>query len=149
MKVAEGKVVSVHYRGTLKEGTVFDDSRKKGNPLVFRVGSGQILPAFENAIIGKSPGDVTSVSIPCDQAYGPRNEEAEQVVPKTTFPGGFQFHAGKVVEGFSKTGNKMRAIIKSVEEDSVLLDFNHPLAGDDLHFDIEIVECQDEDPKQD
>jgi peptidylprolyl isomerase len=147
MKVTEGKVVSVHYRGTLKEGTVFDDSRKKGNPLVFRVGSGQILPAFEKAIIGKSPGEKTSISIPSDEAYGPRNDEAQQLVPKTTFPGNFDFHAGKVVEGFNKSGDKMRATIKYVEESSVMLDFNHPLAGEDISFDIEIVECEEYKPQ--
>ena len=149
MKVAEGKVVSVHYRGTLKGGDVFDDSRRKGTPLVFRVGAGQILPAFEKAIIGKSPGDVTHVSIVCDDAYGPRNEEAHQLVPKTTFPANFDFHVGKVVEGYSKSGAKMTAIIKEVEEHSVLLDFNHPLAGEDISFDIEIVECGEAETKQD
>ena len=82
MKVTTGQNVNVHYKGTLSDGTEFDNSRIRGQLLSFEVGSGRMIPGFNDAVVGMSVGEVKSVTIPPDNAYGPRNEQAVQPVPK-------------------------------------------------------------------
>ena len=138
-KVESGNTVSVHYRGTLNDGTEFDNSYDRGEPLTFTVGSGQMIPGFDAAIPGMEVGEKKSISIGSSEAYGEKNEEAVQTVPREMFPQDFQFVVGATIQGQNQDGHPFMAKICSEEEDGVVLDFNHPLAGEDLNFDIELT----------
>lgn len=134
-----GDTVSVHYKGTLDDGTEFDNSHNRGEPLVFQVGTGQVIPGFDNAVVGMVQGSTKTVNIDPANAYGPRNTEATQVVPKTAFPPGFPFEEGQQVQGTNPDGSSMTATIAAQDKFTVTLDMNHPLAGKNLNFEIELV----------
>ncbi|HIK67031.1 MAG TPA: peptidylprolyl isomerase [Flavobacteriales bacterium] len=139
-KVENGNTVSVHYRGTLENGTEFDNSRARGETLSFQVGSPGLLAGFSSGVVGMAVGEVKTVNVAFDEAYGPRNEEALQTIPKDAFPPEFEFVVGTSVQGNQPNGQPVTAKICSDDEDSVVLDFNHPLAGEDLTFEIELIE---------
>ena len=138
-KVQNGNNVSVHYTGTLSDGTKFDSSYDRGEPINFIVGSGQMIPGFDSAIPGMEVGDKKTLSLQPQEAYGDRNEEHVQTVPKTVFPSGFEFIVGGTVQGQQPNGQHFMAKICSTTDSDVVLDFNHPLAGEELTFDIELV----------
>jgi len=138
MKVQNGNSVSVHYRGTLSDGTEFDNSKVRGQALNFQVGSGQMIPGFDRALVGMSVGETRNVHIASTEAYGPRIPDAIQTVPKTAFPEDFEYLVGEVIQGNGPQGPFL-AKIQEERENEVLLDFNHPLAGEDLDFEIELV----------
>ena len=140
--VKNGDVVSVHYKGTLEDGAVFDSSHTREEPLTFQVGGGQVIPGFDQGVLGMLVGQTKTVSIEPANAYGPRNEEATQVIPKTAFPPGFPFEVGQTVEGTGGNGQQMAATIASEDKFTVTLDLNHPLAGKNLNFEIELVNIQ-------
>lgn len=137
--VKNGDTVSVHYKGTLDDGTEFDSSHNRNEPLVFQVGSGQVIPGFDNAVTGMVPGSTKTVNLDPSNAYGPRNPEATEVVPKTAFPAGFPFEIGQQVQGTNPGGGQMTATITAEDKFTVTLDTNHPLAGKNLNFEIELV----------
>lgn len=140
LKVAkEGRNVKVHYRGTLGDGTVFDSSYEREQPIGFQVGAGQMIKGFDDAVDGMKVGETKTVNIPSEQAYGPRYDEAIRNVPRDSFPEDFEFKEGVIVEG-EANGQPVRGAIVGVEEQTVRVDFNHPLSGEDLNFDIELVE---------
>lgn len=148
MKVKNGDNISVHYRGTFKDGTEFDNSKTRGSLLNFEVGSGRMIPGFNDATIGMSPGETRQIVLPPEEAYGHREEQAIQDVPKSAFGENFEFLIGEVVQGNGPRGQFLARILEE-KEDDVVLDFNHPLAGKELHFDIELVtinEVEDELP---
>lgn len=137
MAAKSGDTVRVHYTGTLDDGTTFDSS--EGNdPLEFTVGSGQVIPGFDAALEGLEIGESKKFTIPAAEAYGDHNTEATQVVPKEAFEQ--EPVVGGVVELAAPDGRKLAAVIAEIIEENVTLDFNHPLAGKDLTFDIELVE---------
>ena len=136
--VENGNTVSVHYTGTLNDGTQFDSSRER-EPLSFLVGVGQVIPGFESAVLGMQEGETKTISILAENAYGPKNDQAVQVVERSRFPNGFEGNVGESVTGQTGEGQAFRATIVSVEENTVTLDFNHPLAGQDLTFEVELV----------
>lgn len=138
MKVQNGNSVSVHYRGTLSDGTEFDNSKTRGQTLNFQVGSGQMIAGFDAALVGMTIGDVKSVSLSADEAYGQHQPEAVQPVPRGAFPPEFEFLVGEVVQGNGPQGPFLARILEEREEE-VVLDFNHPLAGEDLNFEIELL----------
>lgn len=138
--VEKGKVVAVHYTGKLTSGEMFDTSEGR-DPLKFQVGSGQIIPGFEQAILGKVIGDKVTVSILADDAYGQIKEDLIVPVPKTQMPGDVE--VGQPLQAMGDQGQSINVVVKEVNEDHVLIDGNHPLAGKDLVFDIEVVEIQD------
>ena len=138
MKVTNGQHVNVHYKGTLSDGTEFDNSRVRGDALGFQLGSGKTIPGFNDAIIGMSVGETKTVVIGSADAYGPRNEEAVRTVPKSAFGEDFPFEQGSTVQGNGPMGPFLAKII-ALHEDSVVLDMNHPLAGEDLTFEIELL----------
>ena len=138
MKVESGHNVQVHYKGTLNDGTEFDNSRERGNTLDFKVGSGQMIKGFNDALMGMSEGEVKTVTLPPEDAYGPRIDEALRPVPKEAFDDDIDLELGKVVQGNSPHG-PFFAKIHSFDEAEVVLDFNHPLAGQALKFEIELV----------
>lgn len=135
----QGRDVKVHYKGTLDDGTVFDSSYDRDQTIDFTVGAGEMIPGFDDAVNGMKIGETKTVKIESEQAYGMRNPAAVQEVPKTMFPEGFPFQAGVVVEG-STNGKPVRGVISDVASEMVLVDFNHPLSGKDLNFDIELIE---------
>ena len=138
MKVENGSNVKVHYVGTFTDGTEFDNSRTRGKTLDFEVGSPNMIRGFNNGIIGMSLGEIRTINVPSDEAYGPVNPDAFSSVPKTQFSENFVFEVGADVLGNGPQGT-FRATICEVEDDEVMLDFNHPLAGKDLTFEIELV----------
>ncbi len=143
MKVQNGNSVSVHYRGTLSDGTEFDNSKVRGQALNFQVGSGQMIPGFDRALVGMSVGETRNVHITSQEAYGPRMPDAVQTVPKTAFPDDFEYLVGEVIQGNGPQGPFL-AKIQEERDSEVLLDFNHPLAGEDLDFEIELVSLGDD-----
>ena len=137
MAAKSGDTVRVHYTGTLDDGTTFDSSEGR-DPLEFTVGSGQVIPGFDAAVDGLEVGEAKKVTIPSKEAYGEHNPEAQQCVPKEAFEQ--EPEVGGVVELAAPDGRKLAAVIAEIAEEQVTLDFNHPLAGKDLTFDIELVE---------
>ena len=139
-KVEKGNNIKVHYKGTLNNGEQFDSSYDRGETLPFEVGAGQMIPGFDAAVVGMETGDKKTVTIPSSEAYGERNNEAVQDVPKTAFPPEFEFRLNETVQGANEQGQPLIAKILEVTDESVKLDLNHPLAGEDLTFEIELVE---------
>lgn len=138
MKAKSGDKVQVHYTGTLKDGTKFDSSEGK-DPLEFELGAKQVVPGFEEAIIGMEVGKKKKVTIPADKAYGQPRKEFVQEVPRDQFPKDVPLEEGKVLGLRAPTGHVIPAKIAKVTEKSVTIDMNPPLAGKDLTFDIELV----------
>ncbi|MBI5193935.1 MAG: peptidylprolyl isomerase [Nitrospirae bacterium] len=134
-----GDVVKVHYRGRFADGTEFDSSIEEG-PLQFTIGQGQIIPGFEEAVIGLNTGESTTTIIPADKAYGPYRKEMILEVPRDQFPEDIRLNVGEELE-LSQPDDKIVVVtIAGVTESMVTLDANHPLAGKDLTFDIHLVE---------
>ena len=139
MQVENGNTVSVHYRGTLNDGTEFDSSHSRGEPLSFQVGAGQMISGFDAALPGMAVGETKSITLTPDQAYGESNPEAITDVPKTSFPPDFNFQVDAMVQGQNDMGQPVVGTINEVKENDVTIDFNHPMAGKDLNFEIELV----------
>lgn len=138
-QVKDGDTVKVNYTGKFKEGTVFDSSEGR-EPLEFQLGKGQLIPGFEKAVIGMKVGESTTVDIPSDQAYGPHREELTQQVPREQFPDDMEFQVGQQFRIGEDEEHPMIVEITDVSDSTVTLDGNHPLAGKDLVFNIELVE---------
>lgn len=137
--IQNGSTVNVHYTGKLTNGEVFDSSEGKA-PLSFVVGSGQIIPGFENAIMGKNVGEKVTVSIPPAEAYGEFREDLIVRVPNTQLPGPVE--VGMSLQAQSENGMPVNVLVKEVNEDYAVIDGNHPFAGKELIFDIEVVSVQ-------
>lgn len=135
----EGSVVKVHYTGKLNNDQVFDSSREREEPLEFTIGGGKMIAGFNDAVDGMSVGDSKQVTIEAINAYGIRNEEAIFKLPKTQLPQDLEPQVGMQLEANREDGQKQMLLIIGVEEDEIELDANHPLAGEDLIFDIELV----------
>ena len=134
----DGKNVSIHYTGTLSDGTEFDSSRDR-DPLSFQVGGGKVIPGFNDNVIGMEVGESKTFTIPHTEAYGPTNEEAVKQIAKTQFPEDFEIKVGEMIAGTGMNGQPFTAKILSEGAEEVTLDFNHPLAGEDLTFEVELV----------
>lgn len=134
-----GDTVRIHYTGTLSDGTKFDSSEGR-EPLEFALGSGQVIPGFDDAVEGMTVGDKKSVSIDPDSAYGQRHEQLIQDVPKDALPDEMDVQVGMQLQGEGPEGQVTRFFVAAVGEETVTLDANHPLAGHELSFDIELVE---------
>ncbi len=139
MKIKNGQTVNLHYVGTLNDGTEFDSSRTRGTPLKFEFGSGQILPAFEKAVSSMVIGESKKFSLTPDEAYGQVRPDAVQSLPRTQFGEVDNLAVGIKVTGQNTAGQPIQATVKSIDDDMVTLDFNHPLAGKDITFDIELL----------
>lgn len=134
-----GDTVKVHYTGRLEDGTVFDSSLS-GDPLEFTIGEGMIIPGFEQAVVGMSPGDSKTEHISVDQAYGPHREEMVVVVDRAQMPQELEPEVGQQLQIQQPTGQAIPVIVTDVSTSEITLDANHPLAGEDLTFDIQLVE---------
>jgi peptidylprolyl isomerase len=137
MTHVEGTTVRVHYRGTLEDGSEFDSSTGR-DPLEFTIGECQVIPGFEAAVADMAVGDSTTITLDAESAYGSYHEEAVQVVPFTAFTD--EPYEGAVVQLLGPEGERLAATVTGIEGDDVTLDFNHPLAGKELTFEIELVE---------
>ncbi len=137
-QVQQGDTVNVHYHGTLSDGTTFDSSAGR-EPLKFTAGTGQVIKGFDDAIMGMTPGDKKTVQIPVDQAYGHRNDDMMMEYPISDFPADMQPQVGMELQMGDNAGNVFPVVIVEVQDETVLLDANHPLAGKDLVFELELV----------
>jgi FKBP-type peptidyl-prolyl cis-trans isomerase 2 len=137
--VKKGDNVKVHYHGTLTNGQTFDSSEGR-DPLQFEVGAGMVIKGFDNAVVDMQPGDKKTVSIPVDEAYGERQEELIMVFPLNKFPPDLTPEVGMELQMKNSDGQVFPVIIQEINGDSVTLDANHPLAGEELVFEIELVE---------
>lgn len=136
-KVDVNSTVSVNYTGRLEDGTVFDSSLNPGRePLSATLGQGALIPGFEKGLLGMSVGESKTVNIPCVEAYGDLNEQLIAEVPKDRVPEGVT--EGQMLQTMTQQG-PMNVVVKEVKDDVVILDANHPLAGKDLIFDLEVV----------
>ncbi len=142
MQVKNGDTVSVHYKGTFSDGQEFDNSRRRDKALEFEVGSGAMIQGFNKAVFGMRPGETKSVKLDPKDAYGERNPEALQSVPRTAFAPDFKFKVGGPIRGNGPFGPFM-AVIQDFNDTEVTLDMNHPLAGKELNFEIELVSIND------
>jgi len=144
-EVKSGNTVSVHYRGTLLEnGEEFDSSYNRGESLTFQVGAGQMIPGFDQGVIGMKVGETKTIKVTPEVGYGFRNEEAIQEVPKSQFPNGFNYTVGATVQGHNADdGQQITATIVSAQDETVTLDFNHPLASKTLNFEVELLNVAD------
>jgi len=134
-----GDTVKIHYTGTLDDGTQFDSSTGR-DPLQFTIGSGQVIPGFDKAVEGMSVGDSKSVNIPATEAYGPRHDQMVQDVPRSALPDDLEPVEGMALQAQGQDGRVINLTVTAVGDESITVDGNHPLAGKDLNFDIELVE---------
>jgi len=134
-----GDNVKIHYTGTLEDGTEFDSSAGR-EPLAFALGTGQVITGFDNAVDGMTVGESKTVTIPANEAYGDRHEQLVQQVPKTALPEDMKPEVGMQLQSQSPEGQVMNLVVTDVEEESITVDANHPLAGQALTFAIELVE---------
>ncbi|WP_028584964.1 FKBP-type peptidyl-prolyl cis-trans isomerase [Desulfogranum mediterraneum] len=134
----DGDKVTIHYTGRLTDGTVFDSSDGR-DPLPFTIGAGQVIPGFEEAVLGMACGENKTVTIPVDKAYGPRNEEMVLTFPRDQVPADIKPEVGMQLQLMNEQNQPLMVRITEVTEESVSLDANPPLAGQELTFDIELV----------
>lgn len=137
-KAQKGDRVRVHYTGRLKSGEVFDSSRGK-DPLEFEIGGGMMIAGFDKAVNGMEVGDQKTVEIPSNEAYGERREEMMINIPRQQVPATITPEVGQQL-ALNNGGQQVPVTVTEVTEEKVVLDANHPLAGKDLVFDIELVE---------
>ncbi|MEX2671466.1 MAG: peptidylprolyl isomerase [Phycisphaeraceae bacterium] len=135
----QGDTVKVHYTGKLTDGTVFDSSLQR-EPITFTLGEGQIIPGFEKAVEGMEPGEKTSITIPADEAYGQRDEEAVAKIERSQLPEDLKPEVGQQLQVQKPDGQPVAVRVAEVDDDSITIDTNHPLAGKDLAFELELVE---------
>jgi FKBP-type peptidyl-prolyl cis-trans isomerase SlyD len=141
MKIAHEKVVSIHYTLTNKEGTVLDSS-SGSEPLAYLHGFGNIIPGLENALEGKEMGEKLSVTVEPEQGYGARDAQLVQAVPRSAFKGVDELAPGMQFQAQGPQGARL-VVVTQVAEDVVTVDANHPLAGQTLHFEVEVSEVRE------
>ncbi len=139
MPAQQGNTVRIHYTGTLDDGDVFDSSRER-DPLEFTLGSGQVIAGFDAGVLGMEPGDTKTISIPPEEAYGESHPDLIDEVGRDRFPEGLDIKPGMQFQATRQDGQNAAIMVTAVSEDSVTIDANHPLAGETLIFELELVE---------
>lgn len=134
----DGDTIKVHYTGTLADGEVFDSSKGR-DPLEFTLGNGQLIAGFEKAVRGRSEGETVTTNIPAAEAYGVVNEDLVFTVARSQFPDSMELAVGRALKLSDGQGSSHRAVVTEIGDENVKLDGNHPLAGEDLTFEIELV----------
>ncbi len=134
-----GDTVKVHYTGKLDDGTVFDSSTNR-EPLEFTIGAGNIIPGFEKAVVGMAQGESKTEVIPIEQAYGPYMEEMVVTIDRQQMPAEIEPQVGQQLHIQQPDGQLLPVMVTDVSDSTVTLDANHPLAGENLTFDIQLVE---------
>lgn len=135
----QGDTVKIHYTGKLEDGTVFDTSTGR-DPLQFNIGENQVIQGFEKGVTGMALNESKTITIPSDEAYGPHREEMVLNIPRDQFPPNIEPEIGQQLELGQENGQTTIAIVSQVSESNVTLDTNHPLAGETLIFDIQLIE---------
>ena len=138
-QVKTGDNVKVHYHGRLTNGETFDSSEGR-EPLEFEVGSGMVIKGFDDGVTGMKVGEKKTINIPAENAYGPMNSEMIIEYPKSQFPEHIELEIGTPLVMSSASGQQFQVKIVEIKDDVVVLDANHPLAGEELIFDLELVE---------
>ena len=134
----QGDTVQIHYTGKLADGTVFDTSRER-HPLRFTIGNGKVIAGFEHAVVGMNTGESMTTKIPVDQAYGPRRDEMIVTMDRSQLPPGLNAQIGQRLELTQEDDSTILVTVTGATETSLTLDANHPLAGKELTFDIELI----------
>lgn len=138
-QASNGDNVRIHYTGRLHDGTVFDTSENR-DPLGFELGAGQVIPGFEEAVQGMEPGQRQTVTVAAEKAYGPRRDDLVLSFPREQLPEGVDPEPGQQLQMQTQEGQAVQVTVRDATEEALILDANHPLAGHDLTFDIELVE---------
>ncbi|MEX0929065.1 MAG: peptidylprolyl isomerase [Balneolales bacterium] len=138
-KIKDGDTVKVHYTGKLADGSEFDSSANK-DPMEFKIGEGKLIPGFEQAVVGMSVGEKNTFTIPSNEAYGERRDDMNVNVEKEKLPEDLSPELGQQLQIQQQDGKAIPVVIADISDTHVTLDANHPLAGEDLTFEIEIVE---------
>ncbi|EKF17995.1 FKBP-type peptidyl-prolyl cis-trans isomerase [Nitratireductor pacificus] len=138
-QIKTGDVVRIHYTGTLTDGSQFDSSAGR-EPLEFQVGSGQIIPGLDRQVQGMAVGVSATLTVPAAEAYGPRDETRVQVVPRSAMPPELQLTRGTSLQATTQDGGQIALTVIDLTDQDVTVDANHPLAGQDLIFQVEVVE---------
>lgn len=138
-QVKNGDVVRIHYTGKLTDGTQFDTSSGR-DPLEFKVGEGQIIPGLDKQVEGMAVGQSDTLTVPADEAYGSRDENQVQTVPRSALPPDLELSLGANLQATTQDGGQVALTVVDLTEEEVTVDANHPLAGQDLVFDVEVVE---------
>lgn len=136
---ATGRKIKVHYTGTFDDGEVFDSSRQ-AQPFEFEVGTGQVIPGFDNAVVGMKAGETKQVRLTEEDAYGPYNQEMVFDADPNQFEEGMSPEVGQQFQTQMQDGTPLLLTVKAVSDDKITLDANHPMAGKALNFDLEVVE---------
>lgn len=144
-QVKSGDTVKVHYHGRLTSGETFDSSNGR-DPLEFEVGSGMVIKGFDDGVTGMAIGEKKTITIPADEAYGPRQEEMMVEFPINQFPPDLKPELGMPLTMTTAQGHPVQVVIVEIRPETVVLDANHPLAGKDLVFDLELVEIKGGSP---
>ena len=137
--IENGSTVVLHYRGTFTDGTEFDSSHSRGEPMTVEIGTGQLIPGFENNLQGLTEGATNTFTIGPEQGYGNRVEGAITTLERGIFPDGFEFTEGMTIPLQGPDGRNVLATITEIGENQVTADLNHPMAGKDLTFEVEIL----------
>lgn len=137
--VESGQTVKIHYTGTLDNGEKFDSSAGR-DPLKFEVGSGMVIPGFEKGVLGMAIGEKKSIHIPADEAYGQPREDMMLEIDRSQLPEGLAPEVGMPLQMQGPDGQPFPVRVSKVEESTVTIDANHPLAGQNLNFELELVE---------
>jgi peptidylprolyl isomerase len=138
-QVKTGDKIKVHYHGRLNNGETFDKSEGR-EPLEFEVGSGMVIKGFDDGVMGMAVGEKKTITIPFQHAYGPKNPDMIVDMPMDRFPKDMEIEVGMPLSMSDGQGQQFQVVIAEIKEASVVLDANHPLAGQDLIFDLELVE---------
>ncbi len=141
-QVKQNDTVKVHYTGKLEDGQVFDSSVERGEPIEFTLGQGQLIPGFEKGLIDMKLNEKKTINIPKDEAYGEPKPELIQEVDKNQLPEELKPEVGMPLVSKSPDGREINLVVKEVKDESIVVDANHPLAGKDLVFDLEVVEIK-------
>jgi peptidylprolyl isomerase len=139
-QVKQGDNVKIHYTGKLEDGTVFDSSVTRGEPIEFTVGDGRLLPDFETGVIGMSPGESKHVAISHEHAYGPYRDEMVIALPRNQIPENLNVEVGLQLQLTLESGQPIIVNVTDISESTVTLDANHPLAGQNLNFELQLLE---------
>jgi len=134
-----GDTVKIHYTGKLDDGNVFDSSMDR-DPLEFKIGGNQVIDGFEEAVVGMSPNENKTTTIPSDKAYGEYRDDMVLEVEKSQFPDDIDPKVGQQLELRQENGQRVVVTVTGISDSGVTLDANHPLAGKDLTFEIQLVE---------
>jgi peptidylprolyl isomerase len=136
----QGDAVKVHYKGTLNDGSQFDSSYDRGDPIAFTVGAGQMIQGFDDAVFGMTKGEVKNITLTPEEAYGDVNPDAYTELSKDTFPEDFEFTDGDKIPLQGPGGAHFIGTITEIRDADITVDMNHPMAGKDLNFEIELIE---------